>query len=72
MFAFMLTGSTPADVVLIGGCLVFVAVYFGYQARDASRPCPRCGSRVKTQVMTCPSCGFDFETIGRTDDGPRR
>lgn len=30
----------------------------------ASRPCPRCGERVKNGVLDCPHCGFDFRTIG--------
>jgi hypothetical protein len=33
--------------------------------RANSRPCPRCGSRVRTGRMRCDACGFDFETVGR-------
>lgn len=31
---------------------------------STSRACPRCGHPVRSGVMTCPHCGFDFRTIG--------
>lgn len=29
-----------------------------------SRPCPRCGHSVKAGVMRCPSCDFNFWSVG--------
>lgn len=33
--------------------------------RAASRPCPRCGHRVRNGTMRCDTCDFDFTTVGR-------
>jgi uncharacterized membrane protein len=34
------------------------------EVSKASRPCPRCGHSVKAGVMRCPSCDFDFRSVG--------
>lgn len=65
MIAFVLTGNSSVDLLLIVGCALFIAGYLFFQVRDSSRPCPKCGGRVKTGQMDCQSCGFDFRTIGR-------
>jgi hypothetical protein len=43
--------------------LLLLAALF-WIIRPGSRPCPRCGQRVKNGVLDCPHCGFDFRTIG--------
>lgn len=43
--------------------LVFIGVYFYYQAIDGrGRPCPQCGNRVKPNVTVCPTCKHSFVT----------
>jgi transposase len=37
--------------------------------RANSRPCPRCGSLVRTGKLTCDACGFDFSTVGSPPTG---
>lgn len=32
--------------------------------RANSRPCPRCGSQVRTGKLRCDSCSYDFSTVG--------
>ncbi len=32
-----------------------------------SRPCNRCGERVRNGELDCSHCGFDFRTIGATE-----
>jgi ribosomal protein L40E len=31
-----------------------------------SRPCPRCGHRVRIGAYRCPTCGYDFAPTGGT------
>jgi hypothetical protein len=40
-------------------------VAFIRESSKPSRPCPRCGHLVRAGVMECPSCAFDFSTVGR-------
>ena len=59
------TGIGVAIILLLG---FFGFVFFSFiwlMSRPKKRDCPRCGDDVKKGVMTCPSCGFDFRTIGQ-------
>ncbi len=60
--------SEVLSIVLLVLAIALVAgVVFGIArlARAAvGRSCPRCGNRVKRGLLDCPSCGFDFRTIG--------
>lgn len=40
-------------------------VTFIRESSKPSRPCPRCGHSVRAGVMKCPSCEFDFSSVGR-------
>lgn len=53
-------------LILLG---VFIALPVWIVRRLRSRPCPRCGQRVKKGVLTCQECGFDFSTVGATPRG---
>jgi predicted amidophosphoribosyltransferase len=45
---------------------IFVAVSLLY--RHPTRPCHRCGARVRLDRRNCQECGFEFEEIrGVTD-----
>jgi hypothetical protein len=52
----------PLGVVAFLVCLLVGLA--GWIGEDGSRPCPRCGQRVKNGVLECEHCGFDFNTIG--------
>lgn len=52
-------------LILVGVAIVVIKYGSRWLVRDAGRPCPRCGKRVKAGVMRCPSCDFDFDTVGR-------
>lgn len=47
------------------GLLLLVAL-LAWLVEPSTRPCPRCGQRVKAGVLDCEACGFDFKTIGTT------
>lgn len=53
--------TAPAWIL---GSLVLLAVGAVWD-RSSSRPCPRCGRRVRNGTMRCGACSFDFETVGR-------
>lgn len=55
-------------VVLVPILLLIALVWIVRRAR--SRPCPRCGSRVKKGEMICKQCAFDFSTIGAPSASP--
>jgi hypothetical protein len=40
-------------------------VSFVRESSKPSRPCPRCGHSVRAGVMKCPTCEFDFWSVGR-------
>ena len=44
--------------VIVGFVLAWGALEIG--DRVDSRPCPRCGNRVKFGSYRCPTCGYDF------------
>ncbi len=48
--------------LILLGALIVLAVWIVRRVR--SRPCPRCGRRVKQGVLTCEGCGYDFSTVG--------
>ena len=57
-------GYTAGEVIYI---IVFIvpgsiSLYMGLRPR--TRPCPRCGRRVKRDELDCPSCAFDFRSVG--------
>jgi hypothetical protein len=66
------TGIGLFVVALIGffGFLFFSLIWF--MSRPKTRTCPRCGEDVKKGRMTCPSCQFDFSSLGQaqTAGGP--
>ena len=57
----------------IGVVLLFFVWFIGFiilsviwfMTRPKGRNCPRCGENVKKGRMECPSCGFDFKTVGQ-------
>lgn len=57
----------------IGVALILTLGFFGFvllslvwlMSRPKARPCPRCGSDVKKGVLVCPSCSFDFASLGQ-------
>jgi TRAP-type C4-dicarboxylate transport system permease large subunit len=49
-------------IVLIAGRREIIA--WIREVSKPSRSCPRCGHSVKHGVMRCPSCDFDFWTVG--------
>lgn len=53
--------TAPAWIL---GSLVLLAAGAVWD-HSSSRPCPRCGHRVRNGTMRCDSCHFDFETVGR-------
>lgn len=58
-------------LLLVGLPLALVVMAVVLIARRANtRPCPRCGARVKQGVMLCGACGFDFSTIGAPPSHP--
>jgi uncharacterized protein HemY len=63
------SGDTGAQIaVFVIAFLVVLAILLlviWLVRRANSRPCPRCGSRVRTGRLRCESCGFDFETVAR-------
>jgi hypothetical protein len=67
------TSDDPQTSSLQGNALgvlvvltVVFAAYRGLTANKYSRPCPRCGEKVKNGILDC-SCGFDFRTVGSSD-----
>ena len=57
----------------IGIAIIFLIGFFGFiffsiiwfMSRPRTRPCPRCGDDVKKGRMVCPSCNYDFSTMGQ-------
>lgn len=43
--------------------IAVVAAIALWAFRPASRPCNRCGQRVRNGILDCPHYGFDFRTI---------
>jgi hypothetical protein len=62
-------GIGVAIIFLIGffGFLFFSLIWF--MSRPKTRTCPRCGDDVRKGRMQCPSCAFDFRTIGQASTG---
>jgi predicted amidophosphoribosyltransferase len=46
-------------VLILVGLLVAVTLLY----RHPTRPCHRCGARVRLERRTCPHCGYDFEPV---------
>jgi hypothetical protein len=71
VIAYLDPGSGDSGTQVIAFITAFVVVLLvlllviWIVRRLNSRPCPRCGKRVRTGRMRCQSCGFDFETVGR-------
>jgi hypothetical protein len=59
------TGIAILLIAFIGffGFIFLTAIWF--MTRPRGRPCPRCGEHVKTGVMACGRCDFDFRTLGQ-------
>jgi hypothetical protein len=58
-------GPLEVIVVLILLTPVVTVGWLIYRAFNRkSRPCPRCGNRVKNGFTICQKCDFDFMTIG--------
>jgi len=56
-------GPLELFVVLLAIALVVLAITWGWSAIDSrlnSRPCPRCGHRVRNGKLVCDECSFDF------------
>jgi predicted amidophosphoribosyltransferase len=53
-----LTSFGLATLALIG---LLIAVSLLY--RHPTRPCHRCGRRVRLERRTCRHCGYDFEPV---------
>lgn len=64
------TGIGVAIVLFIGfvGFVFFSLIWL--MSRPKNRTCPRCGNDVKKGLMACPSCSFDFTTMGQTTAPP--
>ncbi len=64
------TGIGVVIILLIGffGFVFLSLVWF--MSRPKGRPCPRCGEHVKKGMMVCPSCNYDFSTIGQPSAPP--
>ena len=63
----------PTEVLLL--LILFgppIALGVWIVRRAQSRPCPRCGYRVKRGVLTCGKCGFDFGAVGTETRGDFR
>jgi predicted amidophosphoribosyltransferase len=45
---------------------IFVAVSILY--RHPTRPCHRCGARVRLDRRSCQECGYEFEEIRGVSD----
>lgn len=57
--------ETAVVLILVGvPILVALGIYLAWRRRRLSRPCPRCGERVRNGRLACSSCRFDFRTIG--------
>lgn len=62
----------------IGIAIIFLIGFFGFiffsliwfMSRPKTRPCPRCGEDVKKGRMVCPSCSYDFSTMGQQPSAP--
>lgn len=63
-------GIGVALVLFLGIVVMGLLALVSLATRPSLRACPRCGSKVKNGFMQCWSCGFDFSSIGRTDDRP--
>jgi hypothetical protein len=58
-------------IILILGFFGFVFLSFIWlMSRPKHRACPRCGSDVKKGVMACGACGYDFNAMGQSGQGP--
>lgn len=55
------TGWITTVVLVLIAVTVLAEVVLGW---PRSRPCPRCGSRVRTGTLVCPRCEFDFRAVG--------
>ena len=60
------TGIGVAIILLLGffGFIFFSLIWL--MSRPRKRECPRCGEDVKKGKTVCPSCQFDFASIGTT------
>ncbi len=68
----MITIGLLALMGVVGGYAVFGLLFWlvfvilwaiGAIGQPPSRPCPRCGERVRNGIMECSNCAFDFQTI---------
>lgn len=58
------TGLGPLTIALIVLAALAVAALVAFLVRRlATRPCPRCGRRVRTGRLECGRCGFDFRAL---------
>jgi hypothetical protein len=64
------TGIGVALILLLGffGFVFFSLIWL--MSRPRKRECPRCGEDVKKGKTVCPSCQFDFASIGTTAASP--
>jgi hypothetical protein len=56
--ALVIRGEVP---VIVGFVLCWGALELA--DRLDSRPCPRCGRRVRVGTYACPACGLDFRRL---------
>jgi hypothetical protein len=59
-----MTGELRSAIVLIVVVAVVVFVWNWWSDTQGKRRCPRCGRLVDVGRLDCPSCDFDFRTIG--------
>lgn len=58
------TGLGVALILLIGFFGFVFLSFIWLMSRPKTRSCPRCGEDVKKGRMECPSCNFDFSSMG--------
>ena len=60
----------PLDILIV---LILLAIPWMIVARIRhhmnSRPCLRCGERVRNGDLRCEACGFDFASVGASPPG---
>lgn len=59
----VLFAVNPAAGLLALVMLLLLSLLLTIRSRSGTRPCPRCGQRVKVGELDCPHCDFDFRTI---------
>ena len=57
--------TMEAVAVLVPLLFLLWLIRLSIGERFKSRPCPRCGWRVRNGVLDCPHCAHDFRTVDR-------